>query len=165
MKAMVTIFSAGAAIPRTIFGVNLISTGSIKFILSNGKPKYGDMWYAYSLASGPSIGDQNQSIIGGIAWSELFDVDRPSIYQYLGSLERWMGEIEIVTPFIGQRKCDVKFSAFNPSGQKIFDFHITSVKCQGIQLGTTTARGTLIRHFEHSHPTIQRQINTGTLGR
>lgn len=165
MKAIATIFGAGAAIPRTIFGVNLITTGTIKFILSNGEPKFGDMWHAYSLSSGPSIGDRNQTIIGGIAWTELFEVNKPSIYQYVGSLERWIGEIEIGTPFIGQRKCDVKFTAFDPSGQKKFNFHVSSVKCMGIQLGTATARGTLIRHFEHSHPTIQRQIKIGTIGR
>jgi hypothetical protein len=76
-----------------------------------------------------------------------------------------MNKIGVGTPFIGQRKCDVKFTAFNPSGEKVFDFHVSGVKCMGIQLGTATARGTLIRHFEHSHPTVQRQIKTGTIGR
>jgi len=41
MKAIVTIFGAGAAIPRTIFGANLITTGAIKFVLW----KIGDVVY------------------------------------------------------------------------------------------------------------------------
>lgn len=142
MEMMVNIIGVGVAVPKTGFGVNLVTGSYIGF-------RHSESHYEVLLGLEDiiSLGSRSGAVLLGWIKTKYFVVDTV-IYPWALHPKALIGskaEIEVDNTLVGLGSVDIKFTLFTNGGDGIPLISKVDIESMGIQLANTKVRGTLCK--------------------
>ncbi|MDP4535805.1 hypothetical protein Q3O60_06375 [Alkalimonas collagenimarina] len=137
MEMIVKLDSLGLGIPKTGFGVNLISGSYIQVKYGPNKP-----FKTYGIANLPSIGGDNATIIYGTLQTKPINLNIEEFQAF--SLTNMTGkhiDIEVSGTVLGSGRADLTISLIDDAGRAQTVVERKNIPVIGGQIASTKVRG------------------------
>lgn len=142
MEMKIVITGAGACIPKSELGINILSYSYISLRNTKTNPPV-----VLALSDAFSIGSKSGTIVLGFVETNWFSVN-PVKHSWLTNYNSLIGkkaEIEVSGTLLVFGSIDVKFKLYDKDDETKEILAKVDVKSHGGQLSTTTVRGVLIK--------------------